>query len=154
MKVSLDLSALGKTKLYEYAVRFAFGGAITVAAGLIANKWGPGVGGLFLAFPAIFPSSATLVEKHEKQTKHQHGLDGTIRGRKAAGLDAAGAAIGSIGLMALAVAVWRLMPFLSTWLVMICATLAWLMTSVVIWHLRKTRCGLRGRRKRHRIENR
>jgi hypothetical protein len=154
MTISLELSALGKTKWYEYALRFAFGGAITVAAGLIANKWGPGVGGLFLAFPAIFPSSATLVEKHEKQKKQQHGLDGTIRGREAAGLDAAGAAIGSIGLIALAVAVWRLMPLLSTWLVIICATLAWLMTSVVIWHLRKTRCGLRGRRKRHGIENR
>ena len=123
MKISLDLSALGKTKWYEYALRFAFGGAITVAAGLIANKWGPGVGGLFLAFPAIFPSSATLVEKHEKQKKQQPGRDGTMRGREAAGLDAAGAAIGSIGLIALAVAVWRLMPLLSTWLVMICATL-------------------------------
>jgi hypothetical protein len=30
---------------------------------------GPRVGGLFLAFPAIFPASATLVEKHEKQKK-------------------------------------------------------------------------------------
>jgi hypothetical protein len=46
-----------------------FGGAVTVAAGLIANKWGPGVGGLFLAFPAIFPGSATLVEKHKKQKR-------------------------------------------------------------------------------------
>jgi hypothetical protein len=36
----------------------------------------------------------------------------------------------------------------------ICATLAWVVTSVVIWHLRKTRCGLKGRRKRYRIENR
>ncbi len=91
MKISLDLSALGETKWYEYALRFAFGGAITVAAALIANSWGPGVGGLSLAFPALFPSSATLVEKHEKQTKQQHGLDGTIRSREAAGLDAAGA---------------------------------------------------------------
>ena len=90
MKISLDLSALGKTKWYEYALRFAFGGSITVAAGLIAKKWGPGVGGLFLAFPAIFPASVGLVEKHEKQKKQQHGLDGTIRGREAAGLDAAG----------------------------------------------------------------
>jgi hypothetical protein len=72
MKIRPDLSALGKTKWYEYALRFAFGGAITVAAGLIANKWGPGVGGLFLAFPAIFPASATLVEKHEKTKKKQH----------------------------------------------------------------------------------
>jgi hypothetical protein len=106
-----------------------------------------------LPFPAIFPASATLVEKHEKQKKQQHGLDGTIRGREAAGLDAAGAAIGSIGLIAFAVAVWRLMPLLSTWLVMICATLAWLITSVVICYLRKTRGGLRGRRKRHRPEH-
>jgi hypothetical protein len=98
MKISLDPSALGKTKWYEYALRFAFGGAITVAAGLIANKWGPGVGGLFLAFPAIFPASATLIEKHEK--KNSNSLDGTVRGREAAGLDAAGAAIGSIGLIA------------------------------------------------------
>jgi len=69
MKISLDLSALGETRWYEYALRFAFGGAVTVAAGLIANKWGPGVGGLFLAFPAIFPGSANLVEKHKKQKK-------------------------------------------------------------------------------------
>src|ERR1700704_5640407 len=134
MKISLDLSALGKTKWYEYALRFAFGGSITVAAGLVAKKWGPGVGGLFLAFPAIFPASATLMEKHEKQKKQQHGLDGTIRGREAAGLDAAGAAIGSIGLIAFAVVVWQLMPRLSTWLVMSCATLAWLVTSVLIWY--------------------
>jgi hypothetical protein len=152
MKVSLDLSAFGRTKWYEYVLRFAFGGAITVAAGLIAKKWGPGVGGLFLAFPAIFPASATLVEKHEKQKKQQHGFDGTIRGREAAGLDAVGAAIGTIGLMVFAVVVWQLMPLLSTWLVMICATIAWLITSVVVWYLRKTRLGLRGRRKRHRYE--
>jgi hypothetical protein len=112
MKISLDLSALGKTKWYEYALRCAFGGSITVAAGLVAKKWGPGVGGLFLAFPAIFPASATLVENTRK--KQQHGVDGTTRGREAAGLDAAGAAIGSIGLIAFAVAVWRLMSLLST----------------------------------------
>jgi hypothetical protein len=154
MKVSLDLSAFGRTKWYEYVLRFVFGGAISVAAGLIAKKWGPGVGGLFLAFPAIFPASATLVEKHEKQKKQQHGLDGTMRGREAAGLDAAGAAIGSIGLIAFAVTVWQLLPLLSTWLAIICATLAWLITSVVIWYLRKTRLGLRRRRKGHRYERR
>jgi hypothetical protein len=154
MKISLDLSALGKTKWYEYALRFAFGGAITLAAGLIAKKWGPGVGGLFLAFPAIFPASATLVEKHEKQKKQQHGMDGTMRAREAVGLDAAGAAIGSIGLIAFAVTVWRFMSLLSTWLVLICATLAWLITSVVFWYLWRTRGGLRERRERHRMENR
>ena len=82
MKISLDLSALGKTKWYEYALRFAFGGAITVAAGLIANKWGPGVGGLFLAFPAIFPASATLVEKHEKKNSNTPGQNNPWQGSR------------------------------------------------------------------------
>ena len=41
MKISPDLSALGETKWYEYALRFPFGGAVTVGAGLIANKWCP-----------------------------------------------------------------------------------------------------------------
>jgi hypothetical protein len=154
MKIGLDLSALGKTKWYEYALRLAFGGSITVAAGLLAKQWGPGVGGLFLVFPAIFPASATLVEKYEKQKKQQDGLHGTMRGREAAGLDAAGAAIGSIGLIAFAVTVWRFMSLLSTWLVLICATLAWLITSVVFWYLWRTRGGLRERRERHRMENR
>ena len=38
------------------------------------QRWGPGIGGLFLAFPAIFPASATLVEKHEKQKKNRAGI--------------------------------------------------------------------------------
>ena len=28
---------------------------------------------LFLAFPAIFPASATLIEKHEKEKKEREG---------------------------------------------------------------------------------
>src|SRR5712671_5535227 len=70
-------------------------------AGIIANKFGPSIGGLFLAFPAIFPASATLIEKYEKQKKEKEGLRGTQRGRQAASVDAAGAAMGSIGLSVL-----------------------------------------------------
>jgi hypothetical protein len=40
------------------------GGVVTVVAGLLAKHYGPVFGGLFLAFPAIFPASATLVDKH------------------------------------------------------------------------------------------
>jgi len=62
MKVSANFSALKKTKWYEYAVRFLLGGSVTVIAGLLAKYYGPVFGGLFLAFPAIFPASATLVD--------------------------------------------------------------------------------------------
>src|SRR6266513_5311604 len=97
MKIQVNTSVLGQTKWHEYAVRFLFGGLITSAAGIIAKKFGPEVGGLFLAFPAIFPASATLIEKHEKQEKERLGLKGTKRAAKAASVDAAGTAIGTIG---------------------------------------------------------
>src|SRR5205814_8637428 len=91
MRVEVDPSALARTKWHEYAVRFLFGGLITAAAGVIAKKFGPGIGGLFLAFPAIFPASATLIEKHEQKKKQQEGLQGQVRARQATSGDSAGA---------------------------------------------------------------
>jgi hypothetical protein len=55
MIVQANFSALRETRWYEYLIRFGLGGAMTVIAGLIASGFGPIVGGLFLAFPAIFP---------------------------------------------------------------------------------------------------
>jgi Protein of unknown function (DUF3147) len=137
MKIKVDPSVIGRTRWYEYAIRFLFGGLITAVAGIIAKKFGPGVGGLFLAFPAIFPASATLIEKHERQRKEEKGLRGTRRGKEAASVDAAGSAMGSVGLLVFALIVWRFAPHYSTWLVLMSATLAWLTLSVIIWHIRK-----------------
>lgn len=64
MKVTFDFSALAKTKWSEFGIGFVCGGAIAVFAGLLAKEFGPGFGGNFLAFPAIFPASPTLLEKH------------------------------------------------------------------------------------------
>lgn len=75
-------------------------------AGLVANEFGPLIGGFFLAFPSIFPASVTLVERHEVDQKREQGMDGTSLARQAAGVDAAGAALGTFGLMAFAVVVW------------------------------------------------
>jgi hypothetical protein len=55
MKIKIDPSVIGQARWYEYPVRFLFGGTITAAAGIIAKKFGAGIGGLFLAFPAISP---------------------------------------------------------------------------------------------------
>ena len=87
MIVDINLASIKTTKPHEYAVRFFFGGLITVATGLIAKQFGPAVGGLFLAFPAIFPATATLIASHEKKKKQCAGLDGTRRGRDAAALE-------------------------------------------------------------------
>jgi hypothetical protein len=132
-KIQVDLSALRRTKWYEYGMRFLFGGAITAITGIIAKKFGPEVGGLFLAFPAIFPASATLIEKHEKQKKERKGFNGTKRGRLAAGVDAAGAALGCGGLLVFALLVWKLLPGHTSWMVLAGATLAWLAAAVAIW---------------------
>ena len=137
MLVKADPSVLGQTNWRELAVRFFFGGLITAIAGVIAREYGPGIGGLFLAFPAIFPASATLIEKHEKEKKQEHGLSGTARGREAASVDAAGSAMGSIGLLVFAFLVWEFIPSHRAWVVLAAATLAWLAVSVLIWILRK-----------------
>jgi Protein of unknown function (DUF3147) len=135
--VKIDPSGLAQTRWHEYAVRFVCGGLITAGAGIIAKECGPGVGGLFLAFPAIFPASATLIEKHQKEKKQEHGLHGSERGRKAAAVDAAGSAMGSIGLFVFALLVWQFAPAHRAWLVLTLATLVWFAVSLVIWHLRR-----------------
>jgi hypothetical protein len=136
MIVQLNLSALRETRWYEYLIRFALGGAITVIAGLIADHFGPIVGGLFLAFPAIFPASATLIEKHVRGQKEKVGLSGTRRGREAAALDAAGAMLGSFGLAAFALIIWLLIERAPASALAL-AAVAWLAVAVLAWRLRR-----------------
>lgn len=137
MRAHFDISALKATKWYEYALRFLFGGTITVVTGVLASRYGPVFGGLFLAFPAIFPASATLVEKHEREKKQRAGIAKTIRGREAAALDARGAAIGSIGLIGFGFAAWRLVPIWSGALALLAALAMWMTLSILIWLLRR-----------------
>jgi hypothetical protein len=94
-------SSLKEGRWYEYLVRFALGGAATVLTGLISSRYGATIGGL--ALPAIFCASATLIEKHEIRRKREAGLDGRRRGEEAAALDAAGAALGALGMLAFAI---------------------------------------------------
>lgn len=137
MKIQVEPSALAEIKWYQYTVRFVFGGLITAAAGIIAKKYGPGVGGLFLAFPAIFPAGATLIEKYEKERKEDAGMDGTQRAAQAVSADAAGASIGTIGLSIFGFLVWKAMPNYPVWLVLGGATVAWCASSFLLWELRK-----------------
>jgi len=137
--VQIDLSTIRETRWYEYAARFFFGGLITAATGIIAEKLGPGIGGLFLAFPAIFPAGATLLEKHTKEKKRQSGLDGRKHARGAASLDAARAAVGSLGMAGFALVVWRLLPNHRAYLVLAAAALTWFALAVTAWQLRRLR---------------
>ena len=129
-------SSLKEGRWYEYLIRFALGGGATVFTGLISSRYGASVGGLFLALPAIFCASATLIEKHEIRRKREAGLDGARRGREAAALDAAGAALGALGMLAFAV-VFSLLVENSIPAAFIGASLAWLTVSVAAWYVRR-----------------
>lgn len=136
MLVKLSSSALKQTHWYEYAVRFVLGGFATVLAGLLGSHFGVSVGGLFLALPAIFCASATLIESHERHAKEKAGLSGRRRGQKAAALDAAGAGLGSIGLAAFA-AVFHVTVGTSVAAAFIAALTVWAVVSVSAWWLRR-----------------
>jgi hypothetical protein len=98
-------------------------------------------GGLFLAFPAIFPASATLVEKHETEKKRQAGIIDNSRGRKAAALDARGAALGSLGLACFAIALRLLLPTWRAGLALPAALAIWLFFVVLFWFVRRIHYG-------------
>lgn len=117
--IEVDPSALGRTGLREYAIRFAFGGAVTAAVGIIGTAWGPVVAGLFLAFPAILMASLTLLAKHEMP--------------QAAGVDAIGAAVGSVGLVAFGAVVWWFASRTAGLAVILAATIVWLVVALAFW---------------------
>lgn len=133
MIVKLNLGSIRSTTWTEYATRFVFGGAVTLLAGLIAKKFGPSIGGLFLAFPAIFPAGASLIAKQQREKKRRADVNGEVRSRLAAGVDAGGAAIGCSGLIGFAISAWKLLPQLPLCQTLILATGIWAVVAVTMW---------------------
>jgi hypothetical protein len=140
VKIKVDTAALKSTKWYEFVFRFFLGGAITALAGLAAKRFGPEIGGLFLAFPAIIPATATLIKKREQQKKERAGYEGAERGRAAAAVDVAGAAMGGLGLATFALVVWLRMREWKTATALVIGTLAWFLVALSVWQFRERFC--------------
>ena len=136
LPIKVSASSLREGRWYEYVVRFGLGGAATVFTGLISSRYGASIGGLFLALPAIFCASATLIEKHEIRRKREVRLEGRRRGQEAAALDAAGASLGALGMLAFAAMFWLLVEW-SIAGAFIGASLAWLTVAVTAWLVRR-----------------
>ena len=116
----LDPHGVKDKKPMDFLVRFVFGASISAIAALMSVKFQL-FGGMFLAFPAIMPASLTLIER-----------DG---GRKEATIDAEGAIIGAIGLLAFAVvAAFGIKP-IGAVTALIGAAIAWLVVSIVVYSL-------------------
>jgi hypothetical protein len=139
--VKFSFSTLRDARWYEYLIRLTLGGMATVFTGVISSRFGASIGGLFLALPAIFCASATLIEKHEERHKRDAGLDGRRRGRQAAALDAAGAALGSIGLFGFGL-IFSALVERHTPTAFIAAPAGWCVISVATWwswrHIRRS----------------
>jgi hypothetical protein len=136
VRFKLQTTSLRETTAAEYARRFLFGGVVTVVATLIADRWGPVIGGLFLAFPGIFPAGVSLVEKHKIQREREVGKMGVAAARAEASVEAAGASAGAWGLAGFGLVVWKESGIRSLPVMLVCAGLAWVVVSGIVWMFR------------------
>ncbi len=105
----------------RYAIRFAFGAATSVIAGLVTLLHGAVSGGVFLAFPAILAATLTLLEQD--------------KGPVAAVADSRGALVGALGLAAFASVVVALGGRLNPAAVLAVAMAAWIGVSLALYTL-------------------
>lgn len=110
---SLDAGKITGVRSRELLYRFVAGALTSVAAGVVTLLFGPRVGGVFLAFPAILAASLTLIEREEDSAEARDDARGAIVGGAALAIFAVVAALmighvaGAIALAAAAVA-WLL----------------------------------------------
>jgi hypothetical protein len=116
---SIDLSKLKRVRLRDFALRFLFGGAISVLAALLGFWFTPRFGGLFTTFPAILLASLTLLG-------HKEGL-----GR--ASDDAKGAVGGAVALVVCALFLALTLFWLAGGLVLVLALILWLMLASLLY---------------------
>jgi uncharacterized membrane protein (GlpM family) len=114
-----DVRKLGALEPRELAVRFAFGAGISAIAAAVSLAFGPRVGGMFLAFPAILPATLTLIQQKESKRDAEH--------------DDEGAVLGAVALIAFGLAVYELLPNHSGWLSLAGASAAWLVAAVALY---------------------
>jgi hypothetical protein len=117
--------------------RFVFGGVVTVLAGFVADHYGPVLGGLFLAFPGILPAGVSLVEKHKTLREKAEGKLGTWSARGQASVEAAGASVGTLGLMGFAVVLWQGLPTHNFLFMVLTAAGTWIVVSWLFWWTRE-----------------
>jgi hypothetical protein len=115
----IEMGRLREVHARQLGTRFAFGAGISIVAELIGLRFGTRLGGAFLAFPAILPASLTLIQREG--------------GRRLASVDARGATLGAVGMVAFAITALLLMPRLSVVLGLLAAALAWLTLANVLY---------------------
>ncbi len=128
-RIRLTPGGLKKMDKSQALIRFGAGAAASLLAALVSTFFGSRTAGPLLALPAILIASLTLIADED--------------GLRAAIDDSRGAVLGGIGLVGFAVVVWQGFGHLATWLVLVLATLAWAVVSMLLYGaqrlVRKTR---------------
>lgn len=117
--VRIDLGQMRNVRSRELLARFAFGAVAAALAGTVSILFGNRVGGLFLAFPAILPASITLISKKD--------------GREKAEIDAVGATIGALSMIAFAATSLLLIGHLPIAAVETSAFVLWLAVATLVY---------------------
>lgn len=118
--VRLDTSRLARPPWAALAGRFGFGAGIAIVAGLVGMRFGPLLGGLFLAFPAVLPAALSMIERKEGEEK--------------ADVDAIGAVLGSGGMLAFALVAALGVP-VSAFPALALASAAWIVVAAGLFLL-------------------
>ena len=116
-----QLARIKEAKFRDFAIRFAFGGTISVVAALIGAVSNESIGGIFTAFPAILVASLTLIDKQQD--------------REHASYDAVGAALGAVGFIACAFFISRTLEQWPVAASLGMGILIWLVVSVGLYAL-------------------
>jgi uncharacterized membrane protein (GlpM family) len=115
----IRLDELGDASAASLLVRFCFGAAVSLVAGIVSLALGERAGGILLAFPAILPATLTLIEKEESE--------------RAAEDDDVGAVMGATGLVAFGLAAWLLLGRLPAAVALLLAAVCWLAVAVGLY---------------------
>jgi hypothetical protein len=99
----------------DLGYRFAAGAVTSVVAGLMTLAFGPRIGGIMLAFPAILAASLTLIEEQEDSAEARE--------------DARGAVVGGLGMAAFAAVAAVLFGAVNAAIALLAATVAWFLAA-------------------------
>ena len=117
--LKFDWAKVTEMRVRDLTIRFGFGFAISVLAGIIVKLAGPRFGGMFLAFPAILPATTTLLQRRN--------------GLAQAAADVRGATAGAVGMIAFAVVARLLLGRTSPTLALAGAVATWLVACAAIY---------------------
>lgn len=118
---AFDLRQALKVKPGPLLLRFAAGAITSVVSGILALLFGPRIGGIPLAFPAVLVASLTLIEEQEDSEEAREDSRGGMAGA------AAMAVFGVVGGV--------LFEVLPGGVVLVLAAAAWLLVAVGLYGL-------------------